>query len=483
MSSSARAIKSSAQASRSKGRSSSGRNADKLPVVTTRPLPGTVLCMALVGLAMVLGGGGTVNPLTEMILQVLTALIMIPLIASSGWQRGLGPVQAPAFILAGLILLIPVLQLVPLPPSIWQALPGRSVEIQSIALIQADKSWMPLTMSPARTFASLLAMICPALLLLQVSRLSLRGRNWLCMVVVGVAALSVMLGVLQLSRTAGFEWSLYSQFSQGFLVGFQANRNAQADILLAAILATGVIATSRLGDGRHHVLTWTGMIMAISAFLVGLFMTGSRTGITLSAISLLFVGFMLWPMLRKRAAVVYGLAGAVGLMIISGGLLLQLQSVQKVIGRFSLAHEARWDLWADTWYAIGQVWPYGSGIGTIVPMLEAAERLEVVDATRPVRAHNDWLEWMLEAGLPGIIVLGLILLFVLYLAARAIISVSKPDASASRRAQVQFSIGFLLIEALHAIVDYPMRSMSLAAIAAVAVAMLLNPAAPQRSHQ
>ena len=85
--------------------------------------------------------------------------------------------------------------------------------------------------------------------------------------------------------------------------------------------------------------------------------------------------------------------------------------------------------------------------------------------------------------MPGIIVLGLILLFVLYLAARAIISVSKPDASASRRAQVQFSIGFLLIEALHAIVDYPMRSMSLAAIAAVAVAMLLNPAAPQRSHK
>ncbi|GEN99649.1 hypothetical protein NSE01_14820 [Novosphingobium sediminis] len=481
--SSAQAIKSSAQANRSEGRSSSGRSADKLPTLKTRPLPGTALCMVLVGLAMALGGGGTVNPQTEMVLQVLTALIMIPLFAGSEWQRGLGPVQAPALMLAGLILLIPVFQLIPLPPSLWHSLPGRSVEVQSLALIQADTSWMPLTMAPARTFASLLSMICPVLLLLQVSRLSLRGRNWLCIVVVGVAALSLALGVLQLSRTAGFEWSLYSQFSEGFLVGFQANRNAQADILLAAILATGVLATARLGDGRNHVLTWAGLMMTVLSFLVGLFMTGSRTGIALSSIALLFVGLMLWPMLRKRAAVLYGLAGTIGVVVISGGLLLQLQSVQKVIGRFSLMHEARWDLWADTWYAIGQVWPYGSGIGTIVPMLEAAERLEVVDTTLPVRAHNDWLEWLLEAGLPGAIVLGLILLVVAYLVVTAVISVSKSDASASRRAQVLFAIGFLLIEALHAIVDYPMRSMSLAALAAVAVAMLLNPAAPQRGRQ
>lgn len=480
--SSAQAMKGSAEPRRSDGRPTSGKG-EKGSSVTSRPLPGTALCMALIGLSMVLGGGGTVNPQTEMVLQVLTALIMIPLFASTDWQRGLGPIQRPALLLGGLVLLVPVCQLVPLPPSVWQSLPGRSVEAQSMALLQADKAWMPLSMSPARTFASLLAMICSVLLMLQTSRLSLRGRNWLCMVIVGVASLSLLLGVLQLSRTAGFEWSLYGEFSEGFLVGFQANRNAQADILLAAMLAAGVLATARLGDGRRHLLTWTGLLMAMIALLVGLFMTGSRTGIALSAVSLLFVGLMLWPMLRRRAVVLYGIAGTIGVTAASGGLLLQLQSVQKVVGRFSLTHEARWDLWADTWYAIGQVWPYGSGIGTIVPMLEAAERLEVVDATLPVRAHNDWLEWTLEAGLPGSIVLGLILLIIGYLVVTAIIAVSKSDASSSRRAQVLFAIGFLLIEALHAIVDYPMRSMSLAALAAVALAMLLQPAAPQRSRQ
>ncbi len=479
----AQAIKGSGDTRRDDTRTSSSRSPDKLPPLSSRPLPGTALCMALVGLAMVLGGGGTVNPQTEMVLQVLTALILIPLVASSSWQRGLGPVQVPAMLLAGLVLVVPILQLVPLPPSTWQALPGRAIETQSLALIQADKSWMPLTMSPARTFASLLATICPVLLMLQVSRLSLRGRNWLCSVIVGVAVLSLAVGVLQLSRTAGLEWSLYNQFSEGFLVGFQANRNAQADILLAAMLATGVLATARLGDGRNHGLTWTVLVLVIIGLLVGQFMTGSRTGITLSTIALAFILLMLWPMLRKRSTMLYGLAGSLGVLVVSGGLLMQLQSVQKVVARFSLVREARWDLWADTWYAIGQVWPFGSGIGTIVPMLEAAERLEVVDTTRPVRAHNDWLEWVLEAGLPGMIVLGAILLIIGYLIVRAIMSARKSDASASRRAQVLFAIGFLLIEALHAVVDYPMRSMSLAALTAVAVALLLEPAASQRSRQ
>ena len=169
-------------------------------------------------------------------------------------------------------------------------------------------------------------------------------------------------------------------------------------------------------------------------------------------------------------------------MLAGSALLLQLQSVQKVVARFSLEKEARWDLWADTWYAIHQVWPFGSGIGTIVPMLEAAERLEVVDLTRPVRAHNDWLEWTLEGGLPGLVILGLILAVVGVIVVRAAIEVSRGDETPGRRSQVIFGCGVLLIEALHAIMDYPLRSMSLAALTAVAMAFLLRPTAVQRTR-
>lgn len=467
---------------RGDGRPSSGNTPDKLTRIGSRPPRGTALCMALVAVSMLLGGGGTVNPQTEMLLQVLTALLVMPLIASPNWQIGLGPVQTHAKLLSGLVLLVPLLQLVPLPPSIWHALPGRSVEVQSLALIQADNAWMPLTLAPARTFASLLAMICPVLLLLQMSRLSLRGRTGVCMVIASVGLGSLALGVLQLSRTGGYDWSLYSQFSEGFLVGFQANRNAEADILLAAILACGALAASRMAKGRQHLLTWTGFLLATAGLLVGLFMTGSRTGIALSIVALAIIFLMFWPILKERTATLYALVATIGVMIVSAGLLLQLQSVQKVVGRFSLVGEIRWDLWTDTRYAISQVWPFGSGIGTIVPMLESAERLDVVDPTRPVRAHSDWLEWVLEAGLPGMIVLGIILLLIGYLMVMALRSALASETSASRRAQVLFAVGFLLIEALHAIVDYPMRSLSLAVLTAIAVALLPEPAAVQRSQ-
>lgn len=467
---------------RSEGRASSPALLVDSAAGRSLPLPGTALCIVMVALAIGLGGGGTVNPQTELVLQFLTALLLLPLVISSKWQRGLGAIPRTMLLLAGLILILPVLQLIPLPPSIWHALPGRTIELQSLALVQADQAWMPLTMAPARTFASLLAMLCPVLLMLQVSRLSVRGRNWLCVTIMGAAIVSLLLGVLQLSHTGGWTWSPYSQFSEGYLTGFQANRNAQADFLLTAMLAVGVLTSTRLGDGRHHVLTWAGFLFITLALVIGLLMTGSRTGIALSLPTCVALGFMLWPLLRNKKSAWWGLGGIVGALVLGGVVLSQLQSVRKVAARFFLSKEARWDLWADTWFAIQQVWPFGSGIGTIVPMLEAAERLDVVDTTRPVRAHNDWLEWLLESGAPGVIVLSLIILVIGTVAIRSLIEASRPGASPARRAQVIFACGVLIVCALHSIFDYPLRSMALATLNAVAAALLIPPAAVQQKR-
>lgn len=469
------------EARKTEGKRASDAVADALPPARFSPLPGTALCMAMTALAIMLGGGGTVNPQTEMVLQFITAMILLPLTLSANWQRGLGPIPQTTWLLGFMVVILPILHLIPLPPSVWHALPGRSVEVQSLAAIGAQQAWMPLSLAPARTFASLLAMIFAVLLMFQVSRLSLRGRNWLCGAIVVCGLLSLILGVLQLSHTGGWDWSLYSQFSRGFLVGFQANRNAEADILLIALLALGVLATVRLADGRNHTLTWFGFTIGFLALTVGIFMTGSRTGIGILFPTLLLLLIMIWPALRNPRQALRWIGGFVAAFGLAAILLLQLPSVQKVIVRFYGTKEARWDLWADTWFAIGQVWPFGSGIGTIAPMLEAAERLDVVDQSRPVRAHNDWLEWTLEGGVPGLVVLGLIIALVLVGAVRALIDASRSASPPSRRAQVIFACGLMLIVALHSIVDYPLRSMSLAALFAVAAAFLPQPAAAQRN--
>jgi len=451
-------------------------------VVVSCPLRGTAICIALVALAMTFGGGGTSNPQNEMILQFLTAVLVIPLVASRHWQSGLGPINPSAWLLAGLCLLMPVLHLIPLPPSIWQSLPGRAIEVQSLATAQAGQRWMPLTMAPARTFASLLAMICPVLLMLQVSRLSIHGRNWICATIVLIAILSMLLGALQLSHTGGWTWSLYTDFSEGFLVGFQANRNAEADILLIAALAYGVLLTTRLAGPKPSAANWAALVLGIAAFLVAVFMTGSRTGIALVLPTLIVLSVMLWPLLRLKRSFVFAVCGALAIVLVSGALLAELHAVQKVVSRFTLKGELRWEIWADTNFAIKQVWPYGSGIGTIRPMLEAAERLEEVTERYPVRAHNDWLEWTMEAGVPGLIVLGAVAFVLFAMIVRAIAPARVNGSDRARMAQILFAIGAFVIVALHSVVDYPLRCMSVAALAAVAAAFLIKPPALQQNR-
>lgn len=440
-----------------------------------RVSPGSGVVVAIIAISMILGGGGTSNPQAELILQLIIAVFALALVAAPNLQDGFGHVPRAMWVLGFLVLLVPALQLIPLPPSVWQALPGREVEVAALRVAGAEGAWMPLSMAPARTFASLVALLGAVLVMLQVSRLPLRDRNWLCAAIVAVAVLSMLIGVLQLSRTAGFDWSLYSEFSKGHLIGFQANHNAQADILQIGLLAFGVLMVSRLGDGRRHLVTWFGLALGTFAFLVSIFMTGSRAGISLAVVALAMLGTMLWPFLRSRPNILLWLGGGAATIAGLAAAAWQLPSIQRVVDRFSVLHDARADLWVDTSFAIHQVWPIGSGVGTIVPMLEAAERLDVVDPSWPVRAHNDWLEWTLEAGVPGFVVLAAIFVVVGYLLARAVAATSGRRADAAQRAQAIFASGVFLILGLHSVVDYPLRSMSLAVLAAVAVAFLTAP--------
>jgi O-antigen ligase len=294
--------------------------------------------------------------------------------------------------------------------------------------------------------------------------------------------MSLVLGALQLSHTGGWTWSLYAQFNEGFLVGFHANRNAEVDVLLISALAFGVLMTMRLGGQRPTPLNWAALVMGVAALLVGAFMTGSRTGIALSVVMLIALAVMLWPVLNLKRSVSIGLGSAALVLPLLGVLLVQMPAVQKVVSRFEFTGEARWGIWADTMFAAKQVWPYGSGVGTIIPMLEAAEQLDLVQQLYPVRAHNDWLEWTMEAGLPGLVVLAAVALVLLTMIVRALLSARKDGGDRVRMAQIIFAIGLFMIIGLHAVVDYPLRSMALSALAAVAAAFLTKPAALQHNR-
>ncbi len=435
-------------------------------------LAGLVAALFL-GVVIMLGGGGSPNPQPELILQLITALLL------AGWAATLAVraylrqpstrLSRPAVLLGVALVAIPLIQLIPLPPVLWHSLPGRAGERAALALIGQQDSWRPLTISSARTIAAGLALIVPLIVMVMVASLGRAGRAMIMGLIAGIALLSLVVGAAQMSGGTG-NWLRFYVPDQPFLSGFQANRNSSADLLLVGYLALSAAMLEWIGLRRTRAeqIRWP-LVMA-APFLVlmlGIVLTGSRAGMMLVPLVVIAqLGIFQTHLTLSRRV------GLTLLGIVTAGaalpLLLRNSVIAGILARYDFAGEFRPELWKDSLYSLGQYWPFGVGLGNFVPVFMAGERLEVVDPTVPNRAHNDFLEFVIEAGLPGIVVFAIFAAILMGLARKHWRS-GVPGA----RAQVWFGGVVLVVLGLHSMVDYPLRSISLAAIAAVAAAMLL----------
>lgn len=434
------------------------------------------IAATLLALGIALGGGGTPNPVTEVWLELLAGLAML------AWLWLPGPLRLPAdpllWLLAAIALAVPTAQLIPLPPEIWQSLPGREAQLAALRLVGESDSWRPLSVSPPRTLASLLSFVPPLLLMLMTGALRKGERHVLLAAMLAMVFLSVVLGALQLGG-GGTAFTFYDQSALGVLIGFQANRNATADVLLIGLLALAAFAAGRKGSAGTRAggdASWDGWWIAACALLLVLacVLTGSRTGIAL----ILPIAVCAWAILaldprrnwkRKLPAIA---AGALALLASAAFVLRNNVLLQRIAARFGSEGGQREDLWRDTIFAIGQYWPYGTGMGTFVPTFIALEPLEAVDQSAPNRAHNDYLELLLEAGAFGVVALVLAIALALFMALRSW------RTEHEGRPQIAFGLASLALIAVHSIMDYPLRSLSLACLAAVAVGMLARSPKP-----
>ncbi len=379
------------------------------------------------------------------------------------------PLPRSALAAAVLLLVLPVLQLLPLPPFIWQALPGRDVAQQSLALVGAENTWRPWSLFPGRTLAGLLALTPAVVMLMAVSRLELSERRWLAPVIAIIALFSVVLGAMQLAGGPSSALRFYSYSNPGFLNGFQANRNAQADILLIGLIASA-ISLAAMNAKRATRIFGILATALVAVFALAVVLTGSRAGMVL-LLPVMIVAAAMWFGWGRKLVVSVGFLMpliAAGAFLFSGSGRLRM-----VAERFSFDGEVRAELWADALFAIGQYWPFGAGVGSASPVLVASERLEVVDATRPNRVHNDYLELILEGGMFAIVISCCLAALVIWTTVRRM-----RRASAAVMLENYLAITVLAILALHSIVDYPLRSMSLAMLGAIAVGALFGREVP-----
>lgn len=398
---------------------------------------------------------------------------MLAAVALFGWFALRGPealaVDRRIWIALALIAVVPLLQLIPLPPSLWHELPGRGVLRDALVLVGQEDAWRPLSVAPQRTLDGVLSLLPPFTAMLFVASMDARDRLLLLKVIAGFGLLSVAIGAAQLAGGGESPLQFYYRGQSGILFGFQGNRNAQADVLLIAILALVVGWGTAAAKSRALL----GAVLIVGAvLLLGVVLTASRTGMGLIPVMLLW-GLIFLRRERLIAAMrvtrwqwlALGASGVVGVLAA-----WQTNAVARVLARFDFSGEYRPDIWRDTIFAIQQYWPLGSGLGTFTRVIPPAERLEAVRGTLNNRAHNEYLELVLEGGIPLALCWAIVAALVLAGIWRGL-----RNRHVMPTGQAIFAAGTISLTTLHSLVDYPFRSMALVTLIAIAAALVLAP--------
>ena len=415
-------------------------------------------------LCLLLGGASAAGFIANFMLQIAS----LPLIVWAIWQmvqeRPSAQIRAPLGLLA-IFLVIALLQLVPLPPALWTVLPGRSAVVQGYRLLGVPLPWLPLTLAPDVALSSILWLLPAFACLLGVVVLgAFRGRG-IATAIVAVTLASVAIGALQV--IGGSSAYLYRVTNYGVAVGFFANANHNATLLLVCIpflAALQATLLKRSGSQRSASAIRLLVGAAYAIILVGLLINSSLAGIGLGVP----VALGSWlafgnqrPALRRGivvATVVLSLAAVVTIVVGPFG--------NNLFGtQTSNVELSRQTSFALTLRAARDYFPVGSGTGSFQPVYHMQEPLGSVTTTFMNHAHSDWIELLLETGLVGIAFAALFLAWWI-VRVRAIWRAEEPDPFAQAAVIATAAI------MLHSVVDYPLRTAALSAVFAVCIGLM-----------
>lgn len=405
-------------------------------------------------IALLLGGAGNYYPLVTAAVEA-AALGLLCHLAWVRSRREKAPLERFGALLALLILLVPVAQLVPLPPQLWTQLPGRELSAEILTVAGLPPGWRPVSLDPEATIRSALELLPGLAMFFACLRLRPADRPRLLKLVVAVAILSALLGGLQKASGGADLFTPFASGHRGLGTGLFVNRNHQATFLLIAmLLAAGTAAgRSSLGAANPAKLVALGLILLFGA---GVAATASRTGFILLVPALLISLLLLFPVKITPFRLGAGLVGTIA----AAAAALQSSAVRSTLSRFEGGiDDARFEYWSDLMPAISSFWPVGSGVGTFARIFPIFESLDSVGTSFARNAHNDYLEILLETGLPGALLMLLAALFLAGCATQLYRNRGEND-SASKIA----ALAAILLLLLHSVVDYPIRMLSLMAI-------------------
>ncbi len=440
-----------------------------VPHSERRPSVAFLLLCAFLLILWLAGGASRADALGQAVVRGSATVVLVLALLFGKWRVQPGCRAVWLLVIATIVLV--VLQLVPLPPAMWQALPGRRLFADAIQLTGAPQPWRPLSISPSLTVNSAASLLVPLATLVLASNLRERERTRVPALVLAMISATMLFGLLQLSGS-GIANPLINYVGQ--VSGNFANRNHFALLLAMGCVVAPTWALQGARDVRWRIPLALGLVLL---FLLMILASGSRAGLGGGGLALLtslvlarhdlkrrFGAASKWARLGLIAAPVSILFLFVGISVFFNraaaiNRLLELDSGQDLR---TLALPA-------VLSATSAFFPFGTGFGTFDPAFRIFEPDRLLSLFYFNQAHNDLLSLVLEGGAPALILLAVA---VFWWVRTSVSALRSPQGSGGRLRLTGSTI--ILLAVLASAFDYPVRTPIIMAVLVLAALWLAD---------
>jgi len=358
------------------------------------------------------------------------------------------------------------IQLVPLPPALWLGLSGRESYDAIVRILGGTDHWHPLSLSPDRTWNSLVALLTPLGTLIGFAALSDRQRRLLIWPILGLVGVSMVLGVAQIASGSSSPLYWYRVSGRGQMIGLLANRNHQAALLALALPLLRAWTLFPVAHPRQTERARTIIGLAAAAVIIlYTLVLGSRAGLVLLPVGLVSA-FLVKPSIgagrltpRQRGMIVGGLIVAIIAIVAIAIGTDRAVTLGRVVDD-DLSTEGRLAAMPTLLHIITKSWLFGTGFGSFVPVYASYEPDTLLKPSYFNNAHNDLIELIITGGLPALLVFAAFLIWWGKASWRTIATTAPRPWRALQRASA-LAIFILLLASL---ADYPLRTPLLGAI-------------------
>ncbi|MGB3739710.1 MAG: O-antigen ligase family protein, partial [Pontixanthobacter sp.] len=369
-------------------------------------------------------GGSSRHDLMQIVVMIPVAIlsgaaalyfVQRPYLKPVGWAFGLGVSLA----------VLMLLQLIPLSHGLWASLPGRAGPAALDTALGLEPM-RAMSLNPARTLHALFTTAIPIAAILLFVALRDRAHVWVFTAIVGIAVLNAIVGILQeLGGNVPLLY-FYAITIAKASVGIFANPNHASvfGALALIVIALGVVL---LGSDRNHRWCRTGLIASYVTVVLANFINTSRAGLLTTLVALVFTALLfLRPHLvrrldetRNRAKTAnstwirVAIVGASVTVVIALVYLFERSpAVAQLLAEDPL-QDLRFLITPTLIDMVQTYFPLGAGFGAFENIYYIAEERNLLMRSYLNNAHNDWLQWVIEGGLPAALLLLAFFFFVM----------------------------------------------------------------------